>query len=104
MRRPIPDLKYVQVQKKRGEKGRLLEINTRIVFGAIQDIERVFRDSERCKTINTVFVESRNGKFRKDDARFKQKYHHRTPAMAQKIIDKPLSVKELLMWRPQLSP
>ena len=149
VRRPIPDLKYVQVQKKRDKKGRLLEINTRIVFGTIQDVERVFRNSERCKTINTVFVESRNGKFRKDDARlirrtlchskkaifhdaqadftaqvmnytrtndglkvlinpkaslFKQKYHHRTPAMAQKIIDKPLSVKELLMWRPQLSP
>ena len=148
-RRPIPDLKYVQVQKKRDERGRILEINTRIVFGTIQDIERVFDNSERCKTINTVFVESRNGKFRKDDARFirktlchskkaifhdaqanftaqvmnytrtndglkvmmnpnaplfKRKYQHRTPAMAQKLIDKPLSVKELLMWRPQLLP
>lgn len=149
VRLPIPDLKYVQVQKKRDKKGRLLEINTRIVFGNLQDIEHVFQNSQRSKTINTVFVESRNGKFRKDDARlirktlchskkaifhdaqadftaqvmnytrtndglkvlinpnaplFKRKYKHRTPAMAQELIDKPLSVKELLMWRPQLSP
>lgn len=149
IRRPDPDLKYVQVQKKRDEKGRLLEIKTWIVYGNEEDIKCVFKNSERCKTINTVFVESRNGKFRKDDARlirktlchskkaifhdaqadftaqvmnytrtnnglkilknpkaplFKQKYMHRTPAMAQNIIDKQLSVKELLMWRPQPLP
>jgi len=94
-------------------------------------------------------VESRNGKFRKDDARlirrtlcyskksifhdaqanflaqvmnytrtndglkikinpdaalFEQKYKHQTPAMAQKLIDKLLTIKELLLWRPQITP
>lgn len=29
-------------------------------------------------------------------ALFKQKYQHRTPAMAQNIIDKPLTIKKLL--------
>lgn len=146
---PLPDLKYVQVQKKRDEKGRLQEIKYTTVYGKQQDIEQVFENAVRCKTINTVYVESRNGKFRKDDARlirrtlchskksvfhdaqanftaqvmnytrtndglkipinpnpapFEQKYQHRTPAMAQKLIDKPLTIKELLLWRLQMSP
>ena len=148
-RLPLPDLKYVQVQKKRDEKGRLLEIKYAIVYGTPETIAPVFANAVRCKTINTVYVESRNGKFRKDDARlirrtlchskksvlhdaqinftaqvmnytrtndalkvlinpkaalFKQKYQHRTPAMAQNIIDKPLTIKELLLIRPQLVP
>jgi hypothetical protein len=146
---PLPDLKYVQVQKKRDAKGRLLEIKYSIVYGTMEEIEQVFENAERSKTINTVYVESRNGKFRKDDARlirrtlchskksvfhdaqanftaqvmnytrtndglkilinpnaelFEQKYRHRTPAMAQNIIDKPLTIKELLFIRPQIIP
>lgn len=146
-RLPLTDLKYVQVQKKRDAKGRLEEIKYTIVYGTPQTIQQVFDKAERCKTINTVYVESRNGKFRKDDARlirrtlchskkaifhdaqadftaqvmnytrcnnglkilinphaarFEQKYQHRTPAMAQKLIDKPLTVKELLFIRPQI--
>lgn len=148
-RLPLPGLKYVQVQKKRDERGRLIEIKYSIVYGTPEEIEHVFENAERCKTINTVYVESRNGKFRKDDARlirrtlchskksvfhdaqanftaqvmnytrtndglkilinpnaelFKQKYQHRTPAMAQNIIDKPLTIKELLLIRPQIIP
>jgi hypothetical protein len=104
-------------------------------------------DAKRSKTINTVFVESRNGKFRKDNARlirrtlchskkavyhdahidfltqvmnytctndalkiqinpnaalFERKYLHRTPAMAQGLIDKTLTIKELLSQRPKI--
>lgn len=148
-RLPLPDLKYVQVQKKRDERGRLLEIKCSVVYGDPKEVEAIFETAERCKTINTVYVESRNGKFRKDDARlirrtlchskksvfhdaqanftaqvmnytrtndglkilinphaalFEQKYRHRTPAMAQNIIDKPLTVKELLLTRPQIIP
>lgn len=148
-RLPLPDLKYVQVQKKRDEKGRLLEIKYAIVYGTPETIAPVFANAVRCKTINTVYVESRNGKFRKDDARlirrtlchskkavlhdaqinftaqvmnytrtndalkilinpkaalFEQKYQHRTPAMAQNLIDKPLTIKELLLTRPQIIP
>ena len=145
-RMPHPDLKYVQVQKERDAKGKLLHIEYAIIYGRPDQIEAVFQKATRCKTINTVYVESRNGKFRKDDARlirktlchsknaifhdaqvdfiaqvmnytrtngalktlidpnagrFEQKYAHRTPAMAQGLIDKPLTIKELLMRRPQ---
>jgi hypothetical protein len=149
IRLPLPELKYVQVQKKRDGKGRLVEIRHAIVYGTTEAVEQVFESAARCRTINTVYVESRNGKFRKDDARlirrtlchskkavyhdaqanftaqvmnytrtndglktplnpnagpFEQKYQHQTPAMAQKLIDKPLTIKELLLWRPQISP
>jgi hypothetical protein len=145
IRLPLEELKLVQVQKKRDTKGRLLEINYTIRFGDPKAIYSVFGEAERCKSINTVYVESRNGKFRKDDARlirrtlchskksifhdaqanllaqvmnytrvneglkilinpnaacFEQKYAHRTPAMAQNLIEKPLTIKELLCIRP----
>jgi hypothetical protein len=149
VRVPLEDLKYVQVQKKRDAKGRLREIHYNVVYGNLRDIEQVYQDAQRCKTINTVYVESRNGKFRKDNSRlirrtlchskkyilhdaqinftaqvmnytrtndglkvlinpdagrFEQKYQHQTPAMAQKLIDKPLTIKELLFRRPQTIP
>jgi hypothetical protein len=139
-----PDLRYAQVHKKRDNKGRLEEVTTRIVLGDEIAILELLHDAQRCKTINTSYVESRNGKFRKDDARlirktlchskkaiyhdahanfvaqvmnytrtndalkilinpdaglFEQKYLHQTPAMAQKLIDKPLTIKELLSMR-----
>lgn len=148
-RLPDPALKYVQVQKERDKKGRLLHIEYAIIYGDHSEIEEVFERAVRCKTINTVYVESRNGKFRKDDARlirktlchskksvyhdaqanftaqvmnytrtndalkvifnpkatrFEQKYRHRTPAMAQGLIDLPLTIKELLMRRPHFLP
>lgn len=148
-RMPHPDLKYVQVQKKRDEKGRLEQIKLSIIYGTQAEVEKVFQSAERSKTINTVYVESRNGKFRKDDARlirrtlcfskkalfhdaqanfiaqvmnytrtndglkiltnpdaalFEQKYQHQTPAMAQRLIDKPLTIKELLLIRPKITP
>jgi len=33
-------------------------------------------------------------------ALFEQNYRHRTPEMAQNIIDKPLAIKELFLIRP----
>jgi hypothetical protein len=148
--RPIqivdPQLKYVQVHKKRDSKGKIESISTRIILGDIDDILDTFHDANRCKTVNTDYVESRNGKFRKDNARlirrtlchskkavlhkahieflaqvynytkpvdnlkilihkdakkFEKKYIHRTPAMAQNIIQTVLSIKELLFRRPK---
>jgi hypothetical protein len=136
-------------RKKGTTKGVCWRLRYDIVYGTTEAVAQVFENAVRCKTINTVYVESRNGKFRKDDARlirrtlchskksvfhdaqanfmaqvmnysrtndglklpinpsaapFEQKYQHRTPAMAQKLIDKPLTMKELLLWRPQISP
>lgn len=149
IRLALKELKLVQVQKKRDSKGALLKINYFVRFGDLDEINAIFKRAERCKSINTVYVESRNGKFRKDDARlirrtlchskksifhdaqanfiaqvmnytrtneglrimlnpdalnFEQKYTHRTPAMAQNLIDKPLSIKELLCIRPRVVP
>lgn len=68
-----PDLRYAQVHKKRDKKGRLEEVSTRIVLGDELKILELLQSAQRCKTINTVYVESRNGKFRKDDARLIRK-------------------------------
>lgn len=149
-RRPLPrrvvdeSLKYAQVYKQRDSKGKLLGITTRIIKGTKAEILRIIRKTGRSKTINTSFVESRNGKYRKDNARlnrktmchskktkyhdahadfltavfnycrqnealkelinpnaalFKTKYHRKSPAMAEGLTDKILTVKELLLFR-----
>lgn len=140
-----PALRYAQVHKKRNSKGKIESISTRIVLGDEQVILNELVDAKRSKTINTDFIESRNGKFRKDNARlirktlchskkakyhdasiiflsqvfnytrcvvglrleinpyasrFEQKYQNRTPAMAEGLINKPLTIKELLFIRP----
>jgi hypothetical protein len=141
-----PQLRYAQVHKKRDDKGKIESITTRIVLGEVDHIMDTFDQAKRAKTVNTDYVESRNGKFRKDDARlirktlchskkavihkaqivflaqvynytrtvddlkilvnpdakkFETKFSHRTPAMAEKIIDCVLSIKELLFQRPK---
>lgn len=142
-----PELCYVQVHKKRNSQGKIEEISTRIVLGDETKIFHIFHNAYRCKTVNTDFVESRNGKYRKDNARlirrtlchskkaifhdahicfvtqvynytrtidalkilinpdalkFQPKFQHKTPAMAENIIDRVLSLKELLFIRPKL--
>jgi len=142
-----PQLKYVQVHKKRNSKGTIIQTTTRIVIGDELEVLNILDNATYCKTITTDFVESRNGKYRKDNARlirdtlchsknyvyhdamitflthvfnytrtvdkfkicskenvkkFEQKYIHRTPAMVEKLIDKILTIKELLFIRPVL--
>jgi len=150
-RRPHPrrivdsELMYAQVYKKRNNKGSIIEIQTRIIKGDEQKILATIQSTSRAKVINTSYVESRNGKYRKDDARlnrdtachskkyqnhdahidwltavfnfcrenrslkelinpkakrFEQKYKHFSPAMAEKLTDKILTIKELLCRRP----
>ncbi len=138
------DLKYAQVYKQRDRKGKLLSITTRIIIGKEEQVMEIIQKGGRSKTINTSFVESRNGKYRKDNVRlnrktmchskktkyhdayidflttvfnycrqnealkelknpdaplFKPKYIRRSPAMAEGLIDKILTVKELLCIR-----
>jgi hypothetical protein len=149
-RPPLPlrivdeQLKYAQVYKQRDSRGKLISITTRIIKGEEAEVLAIIRKSGRSKTINTSFVESRNGKYRKDDARlnrktmchskktkyhdahadfltavfnycrqnealkelinpnaplFKTKYLRKSPAMAEGLTDKILTVKELLFSR-----
>ena len=143
---PKPELLYVQVTKKRDSKGNITEIGERIVYGTQEAVALHFEKAKRCKHINTDYVESRNGKFRKDNARlirktlchskkacfhnamiqlvaqisnychpiealkqiinpiaakFEQKYKQLSPAMAEGLIDRILSLKDLLYMRPR---
>lgn len=150
-RRPLPlrvvdeSLMYAQVYKERDSKGKILAIHVRYIKGDEQQVLQAIRSTSRAKTVNTSYVESRNGKFRKDDARlirktlchskkpryhdahidwlagvfnfcrensslkevvnpgaalFEQKYARFSPAMAEGLTGKILTVKELLCWRP----
>jgi len=137
-------LKYAQVYKQRDSKGKLKSITTRIIIGLKEEVMEIVQKSGRSKTINTSFVESRNGKYRKDNARlnrktmchskkpkyhdahtdfltivfnycrenkalkelinpdaalFETKYLRKSPAMAEGLTDKILTIKELLFWR-----
>lgn len=137
-------LKYAQVYKERDSKGKIKNITTRIVIGSEEQIMAIIEKSGRSKTINTSFVESRNGKYRKDNARlnrktmchskksnyhdahigfltsvfnycrqnealkelknadaarFETKYIRKSPAMAEGLTNKILTVKELLCYR-----
>ena len=69
---PDPELKYAQVVKER-DNGKVVSITTRIVLGDELEILEILAKSERCKTISTSFVESRNGAFRKDNKRHTRK-------------------------------
>ena len=67
----IPDekLKYAQVYKKRDKKGNIESITTRVIKGDEAKILAIIREKGRSYCINTSFVESRNGKYRKDNVR-----------------------------------
>jgi hypothetical protein len=65
---PDPDLKYAQIVKER-QNGKVVSIKRRIVLGDELKILEILEESDRCKTISTSFVESRNGSFRKDNKR-----------------------------------
>jgi IS1 family transposase len=56
---PLPDLLYAQVVKKR-EKGRVVEVGTKIVFGDPDLITARLAASPVSNTINTSFVERDN--------------------------------------------
>ncbi len=145
---PKDTLRYVQVIKKRNDKGKIIEIGEKIVYGKKEDIEAHYAQAERSKHINTDYVESGNGKFRlccarlirktlcfskkaifhdamisftaqvfnycqpvealkrcinPIVARFKQKYAQVSAAMAEKLIDKILTIRDLLFIRPQIN-
>ena len=56
---PPPELRYAQVVKKR-EKGRVVSIETAVIFGDPEEVKRCLATSPVSKTINTSFVERNN--------------------------------------------
>lgn len=71
-RRPIrvvdAGLKYAQVIKHK-QSGRLVDIEKRVIWGTEEEIVDIIRTEQRGSTINTSYVESRNGNYRKDNKR-----------------------------------
>jgi hypothetical protein len=54
---------------KRREKGRVVEIGTRLVFGAVAAVQLALGLSQVSRAINTAFVERQNGTDRHRNAR-----------------------------------
>jgi IS1 family transposase len=61
-------LKYAQVIKHK-QRGRLVDIEKRVIRGTEEEILDIIRTEQRGQTINTSYVESRNGNYRKDNKR-----------------------------------
>ena len=62
------NLKYAQVIKRK-QRGRLVGIEKRVIRGTEEEILEIIRTEQRGRTINTSYVESRNGNYRKDNKR-----------------------------------
>jgi hypothetical protein len=65
---PPPGLTYATVTKRR-EKGRVVEVGTRVVFGTVAAVLRALGMSKVSRAINTAFVERENGTDRHRNAR-----------------------------------
>lgn len=63
-----PDLRYATVHKTR-ENGRVVKVETRVVFGGRQAVEAALKASEVSRHVNTSFVERHNGTDRNRNAR-----------------------------------
>lgn len=69
---PLPNLLYAQVVKRR-EKGRVVEVMHKVVFGEAQQIEALLAASASSTTINTSFVERENLSWREHNRRLTRK-------------------------------
>lgn len=65
---PSPDLKYATVHKTR-EKGRVVKIDFRVVFGTVAAVMAALQLSRVSNKINTAFVERQNGTDRNRNGR-----------------------------------
>lgn len=69
---PDPNLDYAQVIKTR-EKGRVVSIETKVIFGDPKRIAWKIANSPVSNSINTSFVERSNGTLRQDCSRLSRK-------------------------------
>jgi IS1 family transposase len=65
---PPAEMNYATVEKRR-EKGRVVEIVTRVMFGTMAAIEAVLAKSKASRRINTSFVERQNATDRHHNGR-----------------------------------
>jgi hypothetical protein len=65
---PPPGLSYATVEKRR-EKGRVVEIITRVVFGTMVAVQAALAQSKASRSINTSFLERQHATDRHHNAR-----------------------------------
>jgi IS1 family transposase len=65
---PPPGLNYATVEKRR-EKGRVVEVVTRVVFGTMAAVQAALAKSKSSRSINTSFLERQNATDRHHNAR-----------------------------------
>lgn len=65
---PPAGLNYAVVTKRR-EKGRVVEVGTRVVFGTVASVAMALSLSKVSRSINTAFIERENGTDRHRNAR-----------------------------------
>jgi hypothetical protein len=63
-----PDLNYATVHKTR-EKGRVVKVETRVIFGREQTVQAALQASSVSRHVNTAFIERQNGTDRNRNAR-----------------------------------
>ena len=66
--KPSPALRYATVHKTR-QKGRVVKLGFRVVFGAVAAVKAALKLSTASKHINTAFVERQNGTDRNRNGR-----------------------------------
>lgn len=69
---PPPGLKYARVKKHR-RKGRVVSVETQVVFGTEQEVNEILQNSPVSSHINTAYVERQNLTFRQGDSRCQRK-------------------------------
>jgi IS1 family transposase/transposase-like protein len=73
--RPLPDLHYAQLVKKR-EKGRVVSTSHRIIYGSLEKVEEILQGSGAGQVINTAFIERLNLTIRQHVAALARKVIH----------------------------
>lgn len=69
---PPSDLKYARVKKHR-KKGRVVHIETQVVFGTEEEVKEILQNSPVSNHINTAYAERQNLTYRQGDARCQRK-------------------------------
>jgi hypothetical protein len=82
------EITYATVHKEK-ENGRVVAVNSQVVFGTPGQAEQTLSESERSRTINTSFVERYHGTQRQFNARKKRKAY---------TFSKELSLHEACTW------
>jgi IS1 family transposase len=65
---PPPGMNYATVEKRR-EKGRVVEVVTRVIFGTLAAVQAALARSKASRSINVSFLERQNGTDRHHNAR-----------------------------------